>query len=89
MEVMGLLWEVGGVLALGGVSILGLLLQGLRICNLEEALEESRASVERLRVAELELQQECHALGSALHAERGCSERLETQLKLLRQWAAE
>ncbi|WP_349570950.1 hypothetical protein [Azotobacter salinestris] len=89
MEVMGLLWEVGGVLALGGVSILGLLLQGLRICNLEEALEESRASVERLRVAELELQLECRELRSALRAERGRSERLETQLKLLRQWAAE
>lgn len=85
MEVMWQLWGAGGVL-LASLSVPGLLLQGQQIRGLRETLAEVRASLERLRVRELDLELTCRALRSELRAERARSERLEMQLRLLRQW---
>jgi len=67
------------------LSALGLLLQGRRIGKQEEALDEARASLVRLRSAAQGLLKLCRELRSALRAERARSKRLEMQLRLLRQ----
>ncbi|WP_039806638.1 hypothetical protein [Azotobacter chroococcum] len=63
------LWGAGGVL-LASLSVPGLLLQGQQIRGLKERLAEARASLERLRIRELELEQTCRELRSELRAER-------------------
>jgi len=88
MDVVEQVWLTGGMLLLD-LAVLGLLLQRVRIQRLEEALDEARASLRRLRGIEWDLQEAARDLRAALRVERARAARLEAQLALLQRWAVE